>query len=138
MTTNVELAEFFSSFAGAVSASDVDRISGTFAKAFGVSDPAAVRFVSGREHIHALISQTVERYGQLGFNRIRIAHLNPNLYDSNHAVADLEWILLDAQGNEIARFDHTYILHRHGGLWRIVFVIVHNEEERLREAGVQT
>ncbi len=120
-----------------MSSNDIDRISGTFAKAFGVSDPTTVRFVSGREHIHDLLAQSVKRYEQLGFNRIRIAHLTPNLYDSNHAVADLEWILIDAQGNEITRFDHTYILHRHAGLWRIVFVIAHNEEERLREAGIQ-
>jgi hypothetical protein len=136
MTTNVEIAEFFSQFASAVCKCDLDKICDCFTQAFGFSDPESLRFISGHRQIRELAQLSVERYQALGFNRIKISRLTPNLYESNHATADLEWILLDGGGLEICRFDHSYVLRKLGGLWRIVFVVAHNEARRLRECGL--
>lgn len=138
MTTNVEMAEFFSHFAHAVSTCDIDAICNTFARVFGHSDPESIQFISGPTHIRELVQQSVERYVNLGFNRIRISRLTPNCYDSDHAYADLEWILLDSDGQELARFDHSYMLRRMNGRWRIVFVIAHNETARLKAVGLSS
>ncbi len=136
MTTNVEIAEFFSRFATAVTNEDLQTISSTFAKAFAYSDAESLRFISSSVQIQEHIRRSVDRYRGLGCNRMRLILLGSNLYESDHCMIDLEWILLAADSAEIARFNHSYVMRKFAGEWRIVFVISHNESERLQAAHI--
>jgi hypothetical protein len=136
MTTNVEIAEFFSRFATAVTNGDLETITGTFAKAFVLSDMESVRFVSNPAHVQEHVHASVARYRDLGCNRIRLKMLGSNLYESDHAMIDLEWILLDHDSRELVRFNHSYVMRKFLGVWRIVFVIAHNEADRLQAAHI--
>jgi hypothetical protein len=132
MTSSVEMAEFFGRYATAFSHGDVEALCALFAKAFCLSSPSTMMMVSGTEKVRTVIRESLARYAGVGFARAKISRLNPTLYASDHALADLQWTLIDADGGDIASFDATYVLKKFSTDWRIVLVISHNEEQRLQ------
>lgn len=126
------MAQFFGSYATAFSHGNLDEICGLFAEPCGITGSGFLLTVSSREDARAGIEQLLEKYSKLGMSRVRITKLIPNLYASDHAITDIEWTMLRADGSEIIRFDNTYVVKKIGPDWKIVFVVAHNEGERLR------
>jgi hypothetical protein len=133
MATNVEIAEFFGRYATAFSHGQLEDVVSLYSKAFTLCAPGSMMVVSGRDKARQVIGEAMSRYAELGFCRAKIGKLQPNLYASDHAVADLEWSLLDGSGSPILVFDATYVLRKFGEQWKIVLLIAHNEAERLQQ-----
>lgn len=133
MTTSVEMAQLFGSYATAFSHGNIDEICGLFAEPCGISGSGFLLAMSNREEARSGIEQLLAKYAGLGMSRVRITKLIPNLYASDHAVTDIEWTMLRADGSEIIRFDNTYMVKKIASDWKIVFVVAHNEGQRLRQ-----
>lgn len=127
------MAQLFGSYATAFSHGNIDEICGLFAEPCGISGSGFLLAMSNREEARSGIEQLLAKYAGLGMSRVRITKLIPNLYASDHAVTDIEWTMLRADGSEIIRFDNTYMVKKIASDWKIVFVVAHNEGQRLRQ-----
>lgn len=130
-----KVASFFDQYRMALVTSNVKAIASAYADNFLVSGDMGQRYMKNGRAFRAMLKKSARFYQQMGVHNIKVTKFNCSVLDKHHAGVEVEWQLLDMNGQEIIRHDVSYIIFvGHKGI-HIIFFISHNEEERWHEKG---
>jgi hypothetical protein len=130
-----KLANFFEHYRVALATSDINALASAYSDRFLVSGPTGQRYMKNNRAFKSMLKMSDKFYKRVGVHNVRISNLGCSVMDKHHAGVQVEWQLLDINGQELIRHDVSYIIFvDHRGI-RIIFFVSHNEEERWQEQG---
>lgn len=130
-----KLATFFEHYRVALAESDINAIARAYADKFLVSGPTGQRYTKNNRAFRSMLKMSTRFYQRAGVETVRVTRFDCSVLDKHHAGVQVEWQLLDGNGQELIRHDVSYIVFvDHKGI-RIIFFVSHNEEDRWREKG---
>lgn len=130
-----KLANFFEHYRVALVTSDIPAIANAYADHFLVSGPSGQRYMKNNRAFRSMLKMSDKFYKRVGVHNVRISNFGCSVMDKHHAGVQVEWQLLDINGQELIRHNVSYIIYvDHHGI-RIIFFVSHNEEERWQEQG---
>jgi hypothetical protein len=130
-----KLANFFEQYRVAVATSDINALAHAYADHFLVSGASGQRYMKNNRAFKSMLKMSDKFYKRVGVHNVRISRFDCSVMDRHHAGVQVEWQLLDVNGQELIRHDVSYIIYvDHKGI-RIIFFVSHNEEERWQEQG---
>jgi hypothetical protein len=131
-----QLRTFFDTYADALTQKDTERVAALFAKEFMATGMGATHSTRNDASLRAQLAQDAQRYRQIGVDAVEVKNYLEAELGSGFWLTKVEWELLDEDLNTLAIFDSTYLVDAGGDAPKIVFVIEHNQHERLQDAGL--
>lgn len=131
-----QLRTFFDAYADALTQKDTERVAALFAEEFMATGVGAPRSLRNDTSWRDQLAQDAQRYRQIGVDVVEVKNYLEAEIGSGFWLTKVEWELLDEDLNTLAIFDSTYLVDAGGDAPKIVFVIDHNRNERLQDAGL--
>ncbi len=135
MTNEINL--FFEAYRQAYLEFNLQKILTFFAEPFMVSSPRGARTANNIDEMTSLLSKLLNRYRNLGIHTGCINNLKTNEYKSNHIQVEANWTIGDTKNNSLITFDCTYILIQSDNILKILFVMAHDEDKKLRALEIE-
>jgi hypothetical protein len=130
-----KVASFFEQYRMALAASDIKVIASAYGDHFLISGSSGQQYVKNGRGFRASLRKSAKFYQQMGVANVKVTKFNCSVLDKHHAGVEVEWQLVDRDGQELIRHDVSYVIYvSHKGI-QIIFFIAHNEEERWHERG---
>jgi Zn-dependent peptidase ImmA (M78 family) len=131
-----QLRTFFDSYATALTDANIERIANAFADHFIASGAGFRKSMANDEQFRAGLAQAANFYKQIGVDVVEVKNYLEAELGTGYWLTKVEWELLDEDLNTIITFDNSYLVEAISGKPQIVFFIAHNEQERMRAAGL--
>jgi hypothetical protein len=126
-----DVNKFLEEYDQAVIASDIVKIASNFHDQFVLSTPTEVWHLTNNNEFRSNLLTVFSGYRQLGAKECRMLTTKIIHFKSSHYIANIEWGLIDHKDKPIVKFDISYCIKKMGDLWRFIFVIDHNEKNRI-------
>ena len=126
-----DINKFLQEYNQAVIAGDIDKIASNFHDQFVLSTPTELWHLTNNDEFRSNLITVFSDYIQLGAKECRILSSKIIHFKSSHYMANIGWGLIDHENKPIVKFDISYCIKKIGGLWKYIFVIDHNEKDRI-------
>ncbi len=137
MTT---IEEFFVRYEAAANSFDPDLSASLYTAEFMAGDPNGVSCGRNDQALRDAVVRRKEFFGQIGFKRAKILHVEPTPLDGSYTMAKVHWHMTFEKQPGVPldfRFFITYFLFDAGSGPKAAFWISHDDEQRvMREAGL--
>lgn len=124
--------EFFARYAAALSTSNIDDITKYYNSSFIMSSAFGTLSVDNDDKFRSNLEHSSGFYKQIGMESMDIAKYKESMLDASHTLVQIEWLMRRKDSHTSVYFDVTYVVSKD----LILFFIAHNEQERLKEAGL--
>lgn len=130
---NKRIQTFINDYADAVSKIDIQKIASHFNHHFILSTQNNEWYIANNDEFKLNLSKAFDGYKALGTHVCKLIKSEVINFESNHCLVNIEWGLFDHQSNRLVSFDISYCIKSIANEFKYVFVIAHNEIERLRK-----
>lgn len=128
-----KVQSFINSYADAVSKIDIQTIASHFHHHFVLSTQNDYWSITNNDEFKFNLAKAFEGYKALGMQVCKLIKFEIINFTSNHCLVNIEWGLFDNQSKQFVSFDISYCIKSIANELKYVFVIAHNEIERLKE-----
>lgn len=133
MMEKIKIKEFIDGYADAVLKIDIEKITSHFHDRFVLSTQKDYWYISNNDEFKSNLAKSFEGYKKLGVRFCKLTKFDIIDFQSNHCFVNAEWGLFDSDSNLLVRFDISYCIKEMYRNFKYVFVIAHNETERIEE-----
>ncbi|WP_135556151.1 Cif family virulence factor [Paenibacillus cymbidii] len=127
--------ELFDRYERALEAGDIEGVAAAYGQQALMSGPDGVYYIENNDGFREALRQASSFYKSIGVASIGRRKFTEAPLGDDHMLVKVNWKLEFATGDPVD-FDMTYVVRCNpGGEPHFVFLIAHNEEERLRESG---
>ncbi len=127
---------FFDTYEAAYNPPNLQAIAGAFAEDFIMTSAEGCGSNHNGPRFVQELQQVGDFYRQIGMRGLRIVSYAETLLDERHALVKITWSMRDRKGDEIIRFDISYVVGTPERKPAILLFISHNETERLMQKGL--
>lgn len=131
------LKQFIEKYAAAASKPDISALSEHYHSLFTLSTSTSLWQIKNGDTFRTNLHKAFEGYETLGYKSCKLLASKITEFTSNHVMIDIEWGLLDKDQTLLVQFDVSYFAKLIDGDWQFIFVIDHNENERIAEYKAQ-
>jgi hypothetical protein len=124
--------ELFDRYAVALSTSNIDELTKCYNSSFIMSSAFGTQSVDNDVKFRSNLEHASGFYKQIGMESMNIAKYKESILDASHTLVQIEWFMRRKDTRTSVHFDVTYVVSKD----LILFFIAHNEQERLKEAGL--
>lgn len=124
---------FINDYADAVSTIDIHKIANHFHHHFVLSTQNDYWYISNNDEFKINLAKAFEGYKALGTHVCKLIKSEIINFNSDHCLVNIEWGLFDKHATQLVNFDISYCIKSIASEFKYVFVIAHNETERLQE-----
>lgn len=129
------IQQLFDRYEQALEAGDITGVAAAFGQQALLSGPDGVYYIENNEGFREKLRQASSFYKSIGVTSIGRRKYTEAPLGDTHVLVKVNWQLLFETGEPV-EFDVTYVVRSdRDGEPHFVFLISHNEEERLRESG---
>ncbi|STX52354.1 Uncharacterised protein [Legionella busanensis] len=126
-----KVQNFINGYADAVLKTDIENIASHFHNQFVLSTQKDSWYIENDYKFQINLAKSFEGYKKLGADVCKLIRFELVTFNSNHCLANLKWSLIDCYTNPLVDFDISYFIKEMDGHLKFVFVIDHNEIERI-------
>lgn len=128
------MEELVQSYISAVKAHDYLQMMQAFHSQFQLSTPERIwHFLENNDLFKTNIDKSFKRYATIGAMYCSSTQYEiVTMPSTDHALANVEWSLYDSNDQPMLSFDITYCMKQIEGQWKFIFVIDHNEDQRIK------
>lgn len=129
----MEIQSFIESYANVVSKVDIERIATYFHDYFTLSTQKDIWHIKNDDIFKANLRHSFDGYKALGASKCKLLNSDIVQYPGNHCIVTIQWGLIDDHNNTFIIFDISYGVKKINDELRFIFVIAHNENEKIEE-----
>lgn len=128
-----EVEKFVNGYADAVQKMDIKNIASHFHDRFILSTQKHDWIISNNDEFKSNLAKSFDGYKKLGAQVCKKVAHDIVEFQSNHCLANIEWGLFDDKSSVLVSFDITYCIKKMDKDFKFIFVVAHNETERIEE-----
>lgn len=128
-----KIDDFINDYASAVYAFDIPKIASYYPEAFTFSTPLDLWHLKNDEVFWKNLQKSFDAAKKVGAAKLKLLNYEIINLPSNHYIANIEWGLMDEAETILARFDISYGIKSIQEEWKFIFVIDHNQNERMSQ-----